>query len=263
MLDLDAYAGRIGWSGPRNADAETLAAIHRAHATHVPFENLAIHQGVGIDLAPEKIFEKIVGRRRGGYCFEQNALLLDVLRAIGFTARPLAARVLAGRSPVRRPRSHMALLASAGARTYLADVGFGVHNLLLPMPFEPGVERTIGVETFRLREIGWDGRALAPPPAFDLEVREGDAWAPLYRVSLEDQERIDFVQANWFTSTHPDSLFVKKRIVSSVAVDGTRQLLLERELETRRPDGTKETRTIAEGDAAYAAALRELFDLAI
>ncbi len=263
MIDLDAYAARIGWTGPRTAESETLAAVHRAHATRVPFENLAIHEGKGIDLAPERIFEKIVTRRRGGYCFEQNALLLDVLLALGFTARPLAARVLAGRAPGRRPRAHMALLVEAGGRTYLADVGFGVHNLLLPMPFEPGAPRTIGAETFRLREIGRESRAFGPPPSFDLEVKDGAAWLPLYSLSLEDQEPVDFAQASWFASTHPESVFVKKRIVSSVAEDGTRQLLLDRELEVRRPDGTKETRTLAGGDAAYAAALRELFDLVV
>jgi N-hydroxyarylamine O-acetyltransferase len=255
-MDFDAYAKRIGYDGPQRADAEVLASLCLAHATTIPFENLDIHRGSRIDLAPERIFDKLVTRRRGGYCFEQNGLLLDMLRTIGFTARPLAARVaVGGPGAPRRPRTHMALLVEAGPRTYLADVGFGVHNMIAPLAFEPGVERG----AYRIREIAWDGRALGPPPSFDVEAKEGDTWSPLYRVSLEEQEPADFVAANWFTSTYPESPFVKRKIVSIARRDGSRVLLLDQALETRHPDGTKETRVIPESE--WDAFVRETFGL--
>jgi N-hydroxyarylamine O-acetyltransferase len=178
-----------------------------------------------------------------------------MLRAIGFTVRPLAARVIGG--SVDRPRTHMLLLVEVGARPFLADVGFGVHNLTSPLPFEPGVERTVHGETFRLKEIGWNGKVLGAPPAFELEVRSGDGeWKPLYRVSLEEQHPADFAMANWYCATHPDSAFVRRKLVSLPEV-GTRHILLDRELEVRR-NGASEKKVI-EGEDAYRAVLRDVF----
>src|SRR5688572_31932812 len=95
-LDLDRYFERIGEGGSRAATTDTLERVCFGHATHIPFENLDIHRGLPISLELSAIFEKLVGSRRGGYCFEQNSLLLEVLRALGFSARPVAARVLGG-----------------------------------------------------------------------------------------------------------------------------------------------------------------------
>src|SRR5688500_2747081 len=104
-LNLDRYAERIGLDGPRAPTTDTLERVCFQHTTHIPFENLDIHRGNGIpiSLEPAAIFEKLVASKRGGYCFEHNTLLLEVLRALGFSARPLAARVLGG--GIVRPRT--------------------------------------------------------------------------------------------------------------------------------------------------------------
>jgi len=108
-FDLDAYLRRIGASGPlRQASPETLAVLHEAHATAVPFENLDILQGRPISLELDALQAKIVAGRRGGYCFEQNTLFRAALEAVGFVVTSLAARVLGG--GVVRPRTHMLLL---------------------------------------------------------------------------------------------------------------------------------------------------------
>lgn len=257
--DFDAYAERTGYRGTSAPNADTLEGIVLAHALRIPFENLDIHLGRSIDLDPAAVFEKLVVRRRGGYCFEQNGLLLAMLRSIGFTVRPLAARVLWGAPLVDRPRTHMLLEVEIGSRTFLADVGFGTNNLVAPLPFEPGIERTVHGETFRLKEIPWDGRVLGTPPSFDVETKVQDGtWAPLYRVSLEEQRPVDFVMASWFCSTHPDSLFVRRKIVSLPEI-GARRLLLDRELEVRRGAGV-EKKTL-ETEADYRATLREVFHI--
>jgi N-hydroxyarylamine O-acetyltransferase len=259
-LDFDAYAERIGYRGNRTATLDSLEGIVLAHALRIPFENLDIHLGNPIDLEPARVFAKLVGRRRGGYCFEQNGLLLEMLRSVGFTVRPLAARVLYG-PPAERPRSHMLLLVDLGARAFLADVGFGTHNLLAPLPFEPGIECELYGETFRVRELPWNGKALGAPPAFDVEVRsrtDHSEWVPLYRASLEEQRPIDFSMASWFCATHPDSLFVRRKVVSLPEV-GTRHLLLDRELEVRR-NGVAD-KTLLDGEDAYRKALREVFHI--
>jgi N-hydroxyarylamine O-acetyltransferase len=255
--DFDAYAERIGYRGTSAPSTDTLEGIVLAHGLRIPFENLDIHLGKGIDLDPAAVFDKLVVRRRGGYCFEQNGLLLTMLRSIGFTVRPLAARVLWGRPASDRPRTHMLLQLEIGSRTLLADVGFGMQNFIAPLPFEPGREPTMHGETFRLTEIPWDGKVLGTPPSFDVETKLADGtWAPLYRMSLEEQRPVDFVMASWFTSTHPDSLFVKRKIVSQAEV-GARRLLLDRELEVRR-NGVVE-KTVLDTEEEYRAVLRDVF----
>lgn len=258
-VDFDAYAERIGYRGTSAPNADTLEGIVLAHALRIPFENLDIHLGRSIDLDPDAVFDKLVVRRRGGYCFEQNGLLLSMLRSIGFAVRPLAARVMWGVPLVDRPRTHMLLQVDIASRTFLADVGFGTNNLLDPLPFEPGVERDVHGESFRLKEISWDGKVLGTPPSFDVETKLADGtWATLYRISLEEQRHVDFTMASWFCSTHPDSLFVRRKVVSLPEV-GARRLLLDRELEVRR-NGNVE-KTVLETEEAYRAALRDVFHI--
>jgi N-hydroxyarylamine O-acetyltransferase len=256
-LDFDAYAERIGHRGSSAPTVDTLEGIVLGHALRIPFENLDIHLGKAIDIDPAAGFEKLVARRRGGYSFEHNTLLLEMLRQLGFVVRPLAARVMWGLPPVERPRTHMLVEVEIGSRTFLADVGFGGHNLVAPLPFEPGIERTLHGEAFRLKEIPWDGKVLGTPPSFDVEVKLPDGqWASLYRASLEEQRAVDFEMASWFCSTHPASLFVTLKFVSLPEV-GARRLLLDRELEVRR-NGNVE-KTVYPTDQAYRAALRDVF----
>jgi N-hydroxyarylamine O-acetyltransferase len=91
-IDLDAYFQRIGYTGERTPTLATLQAIHLRHATAIPFENLTplLHQPVRLDFA--SLQHKLVQSGRGGYCFEQNLLLLAVLRVLGFQVTGLAAR---------------------------------------------------------------------------------------------------------------------------------------------------------------------------
>src|SRR5262249_24611720 len=95
-LDLDAYLARVGYTGDRAPSLAVLDALHLAHATHVPFENLGILLGRPVLLDLESLQAKLVRGRRGGYCFEQNALLAAALEALGFAVTRLAARVRAG-----------------------------------------------------------------------------------------------------------------------------------------------------------------------
>jgi N-hydroxyarylamine O-acetyltransferase len=257
--EFDAYAERIAYRGAAAPTIDALEGICLAHAMRIPFENLDIHRGVPIDLARPALFAKLVARRRGGYCFEQNTLLEEMLRDVGFKVRPLAARVLGSETErVSRPRTHMILVVEIGVRAFLADVGFGVHNLLGPLPFEPDVPRTVHGERFRLREISWDGRATGAPPAFDLEVEIAGAWKALYRISLEHQEPPDILMAHWYTSTHPDSGFVRRKLVSRPEV-GVRYVMRDRDLEIVR--GAESERKAIADAAAYESTLREVFGI--
>src|ERR1700693_5745426 len=143
-FDLDAYLARIGYSGPRRADVATLRAIHGLQPTAIPFENLdpLLGRPVALDLA--SLQAKLVGGRRGGYCYELNTLLAAALEALGFLVVRLGARVR-WRAPPERPdgaRTHMLLRVDLAEGPYLADVGFCGRAFPPPPPPAPHSEQT-------------------------------------------------------------------------------------------------------------------------
>ena len=212
MLDLDAYLERIGLSG-----RPSVAEVHRAHITSIPFENLDPHCGVPVSLAVEDLERKLVAERRGGYCFEQNLLLKAALEALGAEVDLYLARVRFGAPPgVARPRAHLVLRVRADGTDWHADVGFGIGSLLEPLPFGPGEEHG---------QSGWRFRLVEEGPELVLQTAHGDEWADVYGFPPHPVPFVDLETANWFTSTHPRSPFVTGLIASTQADDGTRMLL--------------------------------------
>lgn len=220
-FDLDAYLRRIAYDGPRDASLRALRALHVAHVTAIPFENLDILLGrqVALDLA--SLQAKLVGARRGGYCFEQNALFQAALGALGFAVTPLAARVRVG-GPGVRPRTHMLLRVTLPEGAFLADVGFGGDGLVEPLPFDGEDETwTAGVGHRLRREDG-------------LHVLQGHAgeWGDLYAFTLDPQYPADYEMANHYTSTWPGSRFVQT-LTAQRSRPGRRSILRNRALSVR------------------------------
>ena len=128
MIDLDAYFARTGYRGTRSPTLDTLHAIARAHVQSIPFENLDVLLDRPIDLEPDALMQKLVHDRRGGYCFEHNTLLLEVLTALGFHARPISARVRYQRPREYTPaRTHLLVRVELD-ESWLADVGVGAMS---------------------------------------------------------------------------------------------------------------------------------------
>ena len=193
---LDAYLLRIGLaSQPR----PSLVEAHRAHATTIPFENFDSFSGSPVSLEPTHLEEKIVTRRRGGYCFEHNLLLASALEALGMEVEPMLARVRLGPEGMPRPLNHLLLRVSDSRGTWLADVGFGGGGLLDPLSFELGIEAD---------QSGWVYRLVEDGPEWVLQVHQDGAWTDMYGFVPEPAERIDIEVNNWYTSTHPESSFV-------------------------------------------------------
>jgi N-hydroxyarylamine O-acetyltransferase len=248
IIDLEAYLRRIGYSGSLQPVPAVLDAIHLAHATHIPFENLDILLGRPIALDLASLQAKLVAGGRGGYCFEQNLLFSAVLQRLGFAVTHLAARVIypSGR---KLPRTHILLRVDAAGDTWLADVGFGLEGLLLPVPFVSGREA---------RQFGWTYRAVEADGEWMLQSLRDGAWTDLYAFSLERQLAVDFEPANHYTATHPDSRFVRTLTVQ-LPTPEVRYRLRNRELVLDR-GGTVTRRELAD-DVELLSVLAEVFGL--
>lgn len=250
-MDLDAYFRRIGYDGPPGASPEALAAIVRCHAMAIPFENLAVLAHGAPDLESRAVEAKLVGRRRGGYCFEQNHLLLAALRGIGFAVEPLSARVRWGLAPgTPTPRTHMVLRVRSGGRPWLADVGFGNFTLTAPVDLSTGEPQQTPHERVRVAPEG-DG--------FVLEVESGEGWRGAYAFDLVPQLHVDYLQQNWYTATRPGALFANNLVVT-LPISGGRRTLFNRTLTLRSLAGTVE-RTPVESIGALAEILGASFGL--
>ena len=248
-LDLQAYLQRIGYDGGLDPTVETLTALHRAHVLSIPFENLDILLGRPIRLDLASLQAKLVRDRRGGYCFEQNALFAAVLEHLAFDVTGLAARVTMGEERTT-PRTHMILAVDIAGTRWLADVGFGGDTLLDPISFESDEPVHQGAWAFRL---GVDGDAQI------LWGLRADGWLDLYSFTLEPQLPVDYEVANHYTSTWPRSPFVTKIIAQRSGLD-ERWMLIDDELRVERPDGTE--RWTVTSSAERLVILSERFDLA-
>jgi N-hydroxyarylamine O-acetyltransferase len=242
---VDAYLERIGVERPGTADLGVLRELQRAHLRTVPFENLSIHLDERIVLDEKALFEKVVMRRRGGFCYELNGLFAALLRALGFRVSLLGARVFTG-EVAGVPLAHATVRVDL-EEPWLADVGFGrFTEEPLRLDFRGDQVDPEGV--FRVSETGYG----------ELDVtREGVGEC---RIEPRPYELSDFAPTCWWTQTSPDSHFVTSLTCSMVVEGGRTTLSGDRLILTR--GGEREERLL-EGDAAILAAYREHFGIVL
>ena len=247
-IDVEPYFARIGYSGDRAPTLAALTELHRAHLAAIPFENLDVQLGRPILLDLPSLEAKLLGARRGGYCFEQNSLFAAVLDELGFDVTRIGARVRLGTEKVRA-RTHMLLAVALDGANWIADVGFGVQGILEPVLAAPG----------EVDQNGWRFRIVEEGHALVLQSLFRDEWSDLYAFTLEEQYLADYELANYYTSTHPDSMFVTTLIAQRVCPD-LRLALSATDLREIRPASTETT--AVESDEALLAILAERFGLA-
>lgn len=230
---LQNYFDRIGYRGNAGTDIGSVAEMMRCQLFSVPFENLDVQAGKVVSLVPEEIVVKLLTRNRGGYCYEVNGLFAMALQSLGIPYQFVAARPMT--YPVRRPKTHMALVLTLDGERWLCDLGFGSYGIRAPMRLDLiDVEVRQDFDTFLLAKTN-DREYL-------LKAQVDGEWANQYAFDLSPQEWIDFVPANYLNSTHPDALFVKKLLV--VLHDKTgRKILFDDTLKTV-VNGKVEKRTI-------------------
>jgi N-hydroxyarylamine O-acetyltransferase len=227
---LAAYFERTGYAGPRTPTLAALNELSLAHVQAIPFENIDVLFGRPIDLALDALVDKLVHARRGGYCFEQNTLLLEVLLALGFDAHPLSARVRYQRPRDYTPaRTHLLVRVELDGESWLADVGVGAMSLTGALRLAEHGEQATPHEPRRLlRENG----------IIYHQVKLGESWHDVAELTLEEMPVIDRIVANWYTSTHPQSHFKQRLTVARATPDG-RIAILNDELTIRGRDAVK------------------------
>ena len=201
---LENYFRRIAYNGKTQKDISTVSEIMRCQLFSVPFENLDVQAGKIVSLVPEEIVEKILVRNRGGYCYEVNGLFAMALAELGVPYIFVAARPMI--YPVRRPKTHMAIVAEVDGKKWLIDLGFGSNSIRKPMRLDViDVEVMQDTDRFMLSKTD--------ESKYRLKAFVEGEWVDQYEFDLYPQEWIDFVPANHLNSTHPDTIFVKKLIV--------------------------------------------------
>ncbi|MDQ7805824.1 arylamine N-acetyltransferase [Amycolatopsis sp. A133] len=225
-VDLDAYLARTGQVRRPPSEA-ALKELMRAHVGAIPFENVDVvlgqHQGISLDV----VSAKLVGRRRGGYCYEHSSLFAAVLEQLGYTVHRLSARVQPRRPG---PYTHMTLVVDVDGKQFLADVGFGA-GILDPMPLVDGHE---------VDQAGWVHRITRNDGWWILQNGDED----VLEFRLNEMHPIDYEVYHHYTSTHPKSPFTGRLVIMRIE-PGVSRKLLGRELTVEKPGGSSETTTIA------------------
>ncbi|EIJ34787.1 arylamine N-acetyltransferase family protein [Thiothrix nivea] len=209
-FSLPAYCQRIGFTGELHADFATVQALMQYQLRAVAFENLDVLAGKPISLNPDDIVAKIIGNKRGGYCYEINGLFAMALTALGVEWQFVAARPMF--YPVKRPRTHAALVVKLEGKEWLCDLGFGSYGIRAPLSLAvldtPVMQDS---DTFMLSHENGD---------FVLKALVEGEWANQYGFNLCPVEWVDFAPANWMNSTHPDAVFTQKPLIVRFTENG-------------------------------------------
>lgn len=246
MSRLDAYLDRIGYSAPVRADRQTLFGLHRAHLLAIPYENLDIHLGRTLTLDVDAIFDKIVTRRRGGWCYEMNGLFAWALREIGFDVSLLAGTVGRRSSGASAEGNHL-LMSVTLDQPYLADVGFG-NGFLDPLPLVAGrYNQADFLRPFELRQA--DGR---------WELVGDGVGGGGFDFTLEPAVMTQFASQCHHLQTSPESGFVRITVCHRFGQDAISSLR-GAVLQQTTAQGT--TSTTFDQAADYRRALEDIFGL--
>jgi N-hydroxyarylamine O-acetyltransferase len=250
-MDVPGYLARIGYKGHASPNADTLRGLHRLHLLAVPFENLDIVQGRKIVLDENAILQKIVGERRGGFCYELNTAFAALLRALGFRVTMLAARVPRKDGSMTPEFDHLTLRVDLDG-PWLADVGFG-DSFMEPLLLRPGLEQVEpGERMFRISE---------QKNEYWVEKGEADgSWMPEYSFSLLPRELDEFAGMCEYHQTSPESPFTSRKLCTIATADGRVTLSNMRLIVTR--NGQKEEREIG-SEAEWTGLLRVQFGVTL
>ncbi|MFD4636664.1 arylamine N-acetyltransferase [Lentzea sp. NPDC058436] len=200
-VDLDAYFARTGASA-----SSSLTELHEAHVRAIPFENIDVMLGLVPSLDLVDIQNKMLRRRRGGYCYEHQLLFTAVLERLGYTVSRQLGRVMTG------PRTHFMSIVD----DQLVDVGFGA-GVLHPMPLVDGAV---------VDQAGWPHRLRREDNRWVLEKQTADGWELRHQFETGIEQRpVDYAAANYYVATHERSPFSRQLVVMRLEPGLSRRLV--------------------------------------
>ena len=212
---LREYLAHLGICQQPAVTEDFLALLTRAHLEVVPFENLEVHYArKEPSLAADDLFAKVVGNKRGGYCFELNKLFYLLLKGLGFHCYPVPARVVHRREELR-PYSHRATVVELNGNKWFCDVGFG----------GAGPKGVIRMDTDAVQTVFGDAfRVIADPDTYpgELAIYRFEDGMPDKVLVVRDMSWMDadFQTLNSYYATYPHSPFLNKRILYRCRPDG-------------------------------------------
>ena len=240
-----AYLARIGITEPVSADLDGLRLLQEKHLESVPFENLDLHLGRPLSLAPDALLAKLIDQRRGGFCYELNGALSMLLSRLGFRVTLMAAGVYGKEERLGPPFDHLALRVDLD-EPWLVDVGFGRFSRHpLRLNAAGGQEDPNG--TFE----------IAPAGLGDLDVLENGK--PQYRIEPKPRELRDFEAMCWYQQHSPQSHFTNS-LVCTLQSGDERITLSGNTLIRTGPDGRDESTL---DDSEVLAAYRDHFGIVL
>jgi len=253
-LDLAAYLHRVGFEGTPAPTRECLLRLIELHASALPFENIEVLARRVPRLDLEGLQAKMVRQRRGGYCFEQNTLLRNVLQAIGFDVRAMEARIRSGvPADVVTGRTHLATRVTLDGADHLVDVGCGVLAPTAPLALASRDAQPAGTGSYRLVEVGAE---------LLLQQRDAAGWKDCYQLQPGVPHPIDCEMGNWFVATWPQSMLAANLLVGR-AIEGGRLRLFNRRLSIFRPETAAPEERDLQARAEFADVLADGFGLDI
>lgn len=238
-IDVDAYLKRIGLE-KKPPSLAYLKELQKAHLIHIPFENLDIHYRSKIILDYKKIFDKVVKRGRGGFCYELNGLFYHLLSNLGFDCHIISAEVFSQETmEFGRPFDHMAIVVGIDDVLWLADVGFG-DGIVNPLKIKVGEVQVDYTKYWKIEED--------PDENLILKVSNDTSYYETkLRFTTQEKQLIQFMEMCEYHQSSPASPFTQKKLATRLLPNG-RVTLTDRKLKITDLGETKESGILHEDE---------------
>ncbi|MGB0523737.1 MAG: arylamine N-acetyltransferase family protein [Flammeovirgaceae bacterium] len=214
-MNIQQYLNRIHYQGALTPSLAVLKALQKHHLLHIPFENLDIHHHTTITLDLDRIAQKVLFSKRGGFCYELNGLFFELLQTLGFEVKRIAARVFSPEKGYGPEFDHLAIIANVNHQEYLVDVGFGAFT------FQP---LRIQLDEIQKDEMGYFRIEQHNDTHLRVSKLENEAWTPSYIFTKTARAFSDYAAMCHYQQTSPDSHFTKNYICSLARIDGRTSL---------------------------------------
>ncbi len=224
-MNRESYLRRIGIEETGIVpDLKNLKFLQRQHLLNVPFENLDIHWKRPIVLDGDAFYDKIIGEKRGGLCYELNGLFYELLNEIGFQSKIISAKVSKGNGDFGAEYDHLAIITQIKDKEYVVDVGFGGF-IAEPLEFVLDVEQNDGNGVFLIRKFD--------EKYFEIVKKDGDVWQSEYIFTTLQRRLSEFAEMCQYHQTSSESHFTRSKVCSLMTLSGRKTLTDKKFIQTK------------------------------